>query len=150
MSGQGTIHRPTAPASIAPAPNAAGHWLCSGVIAVSETGPNVKHVQVNVPVPRDPDRYRATIHFGQRAKSRLPDDKRDRIIRECIEDGWCRAATRKFGDGEHEGVKQFYQFQKEIADREWRVVVGIRPDAILEEDERHLAVTVMEVGDDAE
>jgi hypothetical protein len=109
--------------------------------------PNTKHVQIAFEVPRDPEQYRATTHFGQRAKSRVPDHLRDRVIRECIERGRCRGTTRTFAEEKRAGVKQYYAFEREIREREWRVVVGIRPVAFRNSDERHLAVTIMEVGD---
>jgi hypothetical protein len=111
----------------------------------SETAPNTKHVQVPHEVPRDPGGYRATVHFGQRLRERVPEDLRDVVVEKCIRRG------RVHGTTDHQGVDaevvQFFKFVGEVGDRDWAVVVGIRGEAFYG-DEKHLAVTVYEVTDD--
>jgi hypothetical protein len=112
---------------------------------MSDSVPNTKHCAVPIAVPRDPAEYRATTHFGQRAHERLPDpDKRDRVIRECIESGQCYGTTDIEHADDH-NVLQYFAFQTTLFDAEWRVIVGMRKVAFMQPDKQHLAVTVMEV-----
>ena len=108
---------------------------------------NTKHEQVRYAVPRDPDAYRATVHFGQRLKDRVPEYKRDAVVRECIQRGDL-FGTRPTVDCEEDEVKQYFAFQATVYDQAWRLIVGIRPAAFKRPDTPHLAVTIMEVDDD--
>jgi len=108
------------------------------------TNTNTKHVTVAHAVPRDPEAYRMTTHFGQRVRERLPPEpKRGRIIRECIERGECHGESNRT-DG-HEDVQQYFRFDATLYGRRWRTIVGIRPQAFKRDSERHLAITIMEV-----
>lgn len=105
---------------------------------------NTKHVQISYQVPRDPEAYQATTHFGQRAKGRVPPEHRDKIIRECITKGKIRGTTPTQACQE-DGVKQYFCFERAIEGSDWRVVVGIRPKAFKEDDIKHYAVTIVDV-----
>jgi len=108
---------------------------------------NTKYVTIRHEVPRDPEAYRATIHFGQRLRERVPDEKRDAVVRECIEHGECSGSSPPRND-EHDTVRQYFAFDRSYAGRRWRMIVAIRPQAYLDADEKHLAVTIIEVDDD--
>jgi len=112
--------------------------------------PNIKHVNLSVPVPLDPSQYRPTVHFGQRLRERVPDGIQDDVIEDCIREGGCHGVSpRKCEDNidEHEDVVQFFGFDGRLNGRHWRVVVGLREAAYLDRGREHLAVTVYEVGD---
>lgn len=109
--------------------------------------PNTKHVSVSVPVPREPAAYRPSVHFGQRLRERVPERLRDRVVNECIETGECRGVRPPRRDDADDEIKQHFAFEATVADGRWRLVVGIRSAALLNDDKKHLAVTVMEVDD---
>lgn len=105
--------------------------------------PNTKHVSVAMPVPREPSEYRATTHFGQRLRDRVPEQKRDRAVRETITDGRLVGTGNPIGD-DNDRVRQYFKF---IGDG-WIVVVGVCDDAFLEESKKHLALTIYPADDD--
>lgn len=110
-----------------------------------DTDPITKQVPVPFDVPRDPEAYRATIHFGQRLRERVPEFKRDRVVRETIHHGDQHGATPPQSVGEHDRVVQHFR----IVHDSWTVVVGICPDAFRREDRKHLAMTIYEEDSDA-
>jgi len=107
---------------------------------------NTKHVNVVFEVPRDPEQYRATTHFGQRLRERAPDDKRDSVVRNLIERGRVSGAspTRERGAN----VSQYFKFEQRVHGTDYRMIVGIRREAFVEDGSKHLAVTIMEVHDE--
>lgn len=110
----------------------------------TETQPNTKHVSVPLEVPRDPEQYRATTHFSQRLRDRLPDRDWDYAIGETIRRGELRGASPPV-DVDDSEVCQSFSFQlKEI-----ELVVGIRPVAFTDPGELHLALTIYEVDDES-
>jgi hypothetical protein len=114
---------------------------------VTEAAPNTKRVSVAHPVPREPDAYRATVHFGQRLRGRVPEAQRDSVVRECIEQGELRGTTPP-ADSDADDVRQYFAFEHCVNGRDWRLVVGIRPAAFRADgSDHHLAVTIMEVDD---
>ena len=104
--------------------------------------PNTKFAPVPMPVPRDPAEYRAGVHFAQRLRERVPEALRDRVVRESIEQGYCRGASPPDsidGDG---SMVQAFAFERELEGVEWTVVVGIMREAYLRDEAKHKAITV--------
>ena len=103
---------------------------------MSLEAPNAKHVVVDgetYEVPREPDAYRPTTHFGQRVRERVPSSHRDRIIRECFETGVCRG-TAPPSSVDRPGVAfQTFEFEARIlignSSRAFSLVVGVVRDA---------------------
>ena len=103
---------------------------------MSLEAPNAKHVVVDgetYEVPREPDAYRPTTHFGQRVRERVPSSHRDRIIRECFETGVCRGTTPP-SSADRPGVAfQTFEFEARIlignSSRVFSLVVGVVRDA---------------------
>ena len=98
--------------------------------------PNTKHVTVDgetYEVPREPDAYRPTTHFGQRVRERVPSSHRDRIIRECFEAGVCRGTTPPSSVDRPGAVFQTFEFEARIlighSSRVFLLVVGVVRDA---------------------
>jgi len=106
--------------------------------------PNTKHAPVPMPVPRDPAQYRATTHFGQRLRDRVPEPLRDRVVRECITHGYCRGASPpdSIVDSDEERMVQAFAFERELEGVRWTVVVGIMRARYLRDGAKHKALTV--------
>lgn len=112
---------------------------------MSGAEPNTKRVSVPHPIPRDPGEYQATVHFGQRLRERVPQQLRDRVVRECIERGTCRGEPNPGSIDSSRDVQQAFKFERHIEGEDWIVVVGIVPEAFTEPDVKHLAITVYPV-----
>ena len=108
----------------------------------TDTEPNVKHAAVPMPVPRDPGEYMASTHLGMRLRERVPEHLRSRVIRECIEEGVCRGTTPPRDLDDEFDIFQSFAFEKAIGHVEWRVIVGVRPRAFVDDDVKHVALTV--------
>jgi len=117
-------------------------------MASSDQAPNTKYVQVPHEVPREPEQYRSTIHFGQRLRERVPEDSRDRVVRECITQGRVRGENARQPTDEDD-VRQFFSFERRVDDVEYRLVVGLRDEAFYDDSKQHLAITITTGGDDA-
>ena len=98
--------------------------------------PNTKHVTVDgerYEVPREPDAYRPTTHFGQRVRERVPSSHRDRIIRECFAAGVCRGTTPPSSVDRPGVAFQTFEFEARIlignSSRVFSLVVGVVRDA---------------------
>ena len=97
---------------------------------------------VTVPVapPRDPPTYRATAHFQQRLKERVPEYLRDSLPGRLIKDGRVvRAGEYRPGTGPGKGTP--VAFSAEIDGETWTLVAALRPDAFAR-DGKHAALTV--------
>lgn len=112
--------------------------------------PNTKQVVVDgdpVDVPREPDAYRPTTHFGQRVRERVPAAHRDRIIRECFESGVCRGTTPASSVDRPGVAFQTFEFEARIligdSSRVFSLVVGVVRDAF-RGDAKHRALTIYE------
>lgn len=118
----------------------------------ADSEPNTKHAPVPMPVPRDPADYRPGVHFAQRLRERVPKPLRDRVIRECITEGYCRGASPPDSIVDSDGGRmvQAFAFDREIEGVQWTVVVGIMRKAYLEDGAKHKVITVYgdEVGGD--
>lgn len=81
-----------------------------------------------------------------------PAELHDRVVRECITEGYCRGASPpdSIVESDEERMVQAFAFDHVIEDVEWTVVVGIMREAYLRESAKHKAITVYgnEVGDD--
>ena len=110
---------------------------------------NTKLVAVPLEVPREPEAYRATTHFGQRLRERVPEELRDRLVRDLIEGGTLRGTTDPRNDGKDD-VHQYFAFEDRVNGRDWRLVVGVVPAAFIEPTRKHLAVTIIDVGGDSD
>ena len=115
--------------------------------------PNTKHVVVDGDrheVPREPDAYRPTTHFGQRVRERVPSSHRDRIIRECFEAGVCRGTTPPSSVDRPGAVFQTFEFEARIlignSSRAFSLVVGVVRDAF-RGSAKHRALTIYEPED---
>lgn len=109
-----------------------------------DNAPNSKYVTLPVKVPRDPEQYRSTTHFGQRLRQRVPDDIRGEVVRECIQMGQCSGAQHS-GHGD---VHQYFQFGREVEGTQWTVIVGIVLEAFRDPARKHLAVTIYGDGEE--
>ena len=114
---------------------------------------NAKHVVVDgetYEVPREPDAYRPTTHFGQRVRERVPIYHRDRIIRECFEAGVCRATTPPSSVDRPGVAFQTFEFEARIligdSSRTFSLVVGVVRDAF-RGSAKHRALTIYEPED---
>lgn len=97
-------------------------------------------VTVPVPVPRDPPSYRATAHFQQRLKQRVPEYLRDSLPGRLIEDGRVnRAGEYRPGTGAGKGTP--VAFSDEIGGDTWTLIAALRPRALVR-DGTHAALTV--------
>ncbi|ELZ05325.1 hypothetical protein [Natrialba aegyptia] len=114
----------------------------------TDSAPNTKFAPVPMPVPRDPSEFRATAHFSQRLRERVPSALRDRVVRECIESGFCRGASPPDSIDSDDQMVQAFAFDQEVEGVEWTVVVGIMRDAYLRDGAKHKAITVYPGDDD--
>ena len=97
-------------------------------------------VTVPVAVPRTPPSYRATSHFQQRLKERVPEYLRDSLPGQLIEDGRVtRAGEYRPGTGAGKGTP--VAFSDEIGGETWSLIVALRPRALVR-DGTHAALTV--------
>ena len=97
-------------------------------------------VTVPVAVPRDPPAYRATTHFQQRLKERVPEPLHDSLPGQLIEDGRVnRAGEYRPGTGAGKGTP--VAFSDEIGGDTWTLIVALRPRALIR-DGTHAALTV--------
>ena len=117
---------------------------------MSLEAPNAKHVVVDgetYEVPREPDAYRPTTHFGQRVRERVPAAHRDRIIRECFEAGVCRGTTPPRSVDRPGVAFQTFEFEARIlignSSRVFSLVVGVVRDAFRDRG-KHRALTIYE------
>ena len=98
-------------------------------------------VTVPVAVPRDPPTYRATAHFQQRLKERVPEWLHDSLPARLIEDGRVARAGEYRPNGTGKGTP--VAFTDEIAGESWTLIAALRPDAFGREgDRKHAALTV--------
>lgn len=112
--------------------------------------PNVKHVMVDGDrheVPREPDAYRPTTHFGQRARERVPSACRDRVIRECFQSGVCRGTTPTKSVDQPGEIFATFEFETRLLigsdERVFSLVVGVVRDAF-RGSAKHRALTIVE------
>jgi hypothetical protein len=97
-------------------------------------------VTVPVAVPRTPPSYRATSHFQQRLKERVPEYLRDSLPGQLIEDGRVtRAGEYRPGTGAGKGTP--VAFSDEIGGETWTLIAALRPRALIR-DGTHAALTV--------
>ena len=97
-------------------------------------------VTVPVAVPRDPPTYRATAHFQQRLKERVPEYLRDSLPGRLIEDGRVtRAGEYRPGTGPGKGTP--VAFSDEIDGDTWTLIVALRPRALIRNG-THAALTI--------
>ena len=116
---------------------------------------NTKHVTVDgaaVQVPREPDAYRPTTHFGQRLRERVPGDDRDHVVRACFERGVCRGTRPPKGVDRPGEVFQTFEFEARFsADsligsesaRTYALVVGVVREAFRSPAKKHRALTIV-------
>lgn len=116
-------------------------------MAMSDAEPNTKYAPVPMPVPRDPEAYRAGLHFAQRLKDRVPDALQDRVIRECITRGYVQGTSETENIEDEEAMVQAFKFTREVEGTDWSVVVGILRKAYLKESAKHKVLTVYAEGD---
>ena len=98
---------------------------------------------VTVPVrpPRDPAAYRATTHFQQNLRERVPELDRSELPRRIIEDG---TATRQVTDRDALDLSVGgtpVAFTERVDGDPWTVVVALRPQAFTS-DRLHRALTI--------
>ena len=112
--------------------------------------PNTKHVTVDgetYEVPREPDAYRPTTHFGQRVRERVPSSHRDRIIRECFAAGVCRGPPPPTSVDRPGVAFQTFEFETRTlignSSRVFSIVVGVVRDAF-RGSAKHRALTIYE------
>jgi hypothetical protein len=97
-------------------------------------------VTVPVAVPRDPPAYRATTHFQQRLKQRVPEYLRDSLPGRLIEDGRVNVAG-EYRPGTGAGNGTPVAFSDEIGGDTWTLIAALRPRA-LTRDGTHAVLTV--------
>jgi hypothetical protein len=97
---------------------------------------------VTVPIapPREPPTYRATTHFQQRLKERVPEHLHDSLPRQLIEDGRVNVAG-EYRPGTGPGKGTPVAFSDEIGGETWTLIVALRPRALIR-DGTHAALTV--------
>ena len=104
------------------------------------TGTSTDIVTMPVAVPRDPPTYRATAHFQQRLKERVPEYLRDSLPGQLIEDGRVNVAG-EYRPGTGPGKGTPVAFSGEIGGETWTLIVALRPRA-LGRDGTHAVLTV--------
>jgi hypothetical protein len=114
----------------------------------ADADPIDKRVNVPMPVPRDPAEYRATIHFGQRLRERVPAEHRDTVVETLFQRGDIYGASAPATTADEADVSQYFAFEASVEDVEYRLIAGIRPAAFREPERKHLAVTIMPTGGD--
>jgi hypothetical protein len=97
-------------------------------------------VTVPVAVPRDPPSYRATAHFQQRLKQRVPEHLRDSLPGRLIEDGRVNVAG-EYRPGTGPGKGTPVAFSDEIGGDTWTLIAALRPRALVR-DGTHAVLTV--------
>jgi hypothetical protein len=97
-------------------------------------------VTVPVAVPRDPPSYRATSHFQQRLKQRVPEYLRDSLPGQLIKDGRVTCAG-EYRPGTGPGNGTPVAFSDEIGGETWTLIVALRPRALIR-DGTHAVLTV--------
>jgi hypothetical protein len=97
-------------------------------------------VTVPVAVPRDPPSYRATTHFQQRLKERVPEHLRDSLPGQLIEEGRVNVAG-EYRPGTGAGKGTPVAFSDEIGGETWTLIVALRPRALIR-DGTHAALTI--------
>lgn len=113
---------------------------------------------VTVPIqpPRDPAAYRATTHFKQSLRDRVPRHDRGLLPREIIERG---TPDRQVTDRDRleldDGRGTPVAFTAAINGESWTMIVALRPEAFADDDRRHRALTIYQgrpthAGDDSE
>ena len=96
-------------------------------------------VTVPVAVPRDAQAYRATAHFQQRLKERVPEFRHDTLPGRLIEGGRASRAGEYRPNGTGKGTP--VAFSDEIAGDTWTLIAALRPDAF-GRDGKHAALTI--------
>ena len=116
---------------------------------------NTKQVVVDgdaVQVPREPDAYRPTTHFGQRLRERVPSADRNRVVRECFERGVCRGTTSARSVDRPGEVFQTFEFEARFSEsalmgsetaRTYALVVGVVREAFRNPRKKHRALTIV-------
>jgi len=116
---------------------------------------NTKRVVVDgdvVQVPREPDAYRPTTHFGQRLRERVPAADRDRVVRECFERGVCRGTTPTRSVDRPGEVFQTFEFEARFSEsvlmgsetaRTYALVVGVVREAFRVPSKKHRVLTIV-------
>ncbi len=89
---------------------------------------------LSMPIPRDPSAYRITDHFRYRLNHRRNPSIDGEIVRHCFEEGCIK----------HTQVSNYFFFELEL-DYRYRVVVALRDEAFLHEEEKHRALSVYAV-----
>lgn len=88
----------------------------------------------SLPVPREPSAYRITEHFRFRVSRRTNPSVDGEIIRRCIEEGELKTTQQ--------ADRFIFEFE---AGYTWRLIVALRDEAFLQDEEKHRAVTVYAV-----
>ncbi len=96
-------------------------------------------LSASVTPPREPEAYRITDHFRYRLNHRRNPSIDGEIVRPCIEDGQVK----------HTQQADRFFFELEL-DYRFRVVVALRDEAFLDDEEKHRALTVYAVNGDHE
>jgi len=91
----------------------------------------IYNLSTSVTPPREPSKYRITDHFRYRMNHRQNPTITDEIVRRCFEEGRIK----------HTQVADRFFFELEL-DYRYRVVVAVRDEAFLIDEEKHRAVTV--------
>lgn len=94
-------------------------------------------LSAQVTPPQDPSEYRVTDHFRYRKKHRRNPTITSEIVRACFEEGQIK----------HTQVSNEFFFEIEL-DYRYRVVVALRDEAFLEDEQKHRALTVYAVDGD--
>lgn len=94
-------------------------------------------LSARVTPPREPEAYRITDHFRYRLNHRRNPSIDGEIVRRCIEEGVVK----------HTQQAERFFFELEL-DYRFRVVVALRDEAFLQEEEKHRALTVYAVDGD--
>ena len=103
-------------------------------------------------IPRDPNRFRPTTHFGQRLRERVPAADRDRVVRECFERGVCRGTTPARSVDRPGVVFQTFEFEARFSEsaligsetaRTYALVVGVVREAFRNPRKKHRALTIV-------
>jgi len=101
-------------------------------------------VEVPVRPPREPAAYRATTHFQQSLRDRVPELDRSVLPRRVIQNG---TATRQVTDDDALDLSEGgtpIAFTETVAGGPWTVVVALRPEAFADHtgDRLHRALTI--------
>lgn len=85
-------------------------------------------------IPREPESYRPTTHFLQRKHYRHDPHITGAVVAELFAEG-------RIERSDYHHVDNAFVFRKDIDGHDWRLVVGLMPEAFERDDAKHRVLT---------